>query len=233
MIRRKNDIATDWLPIGWTIDQLQRTDSVLWNDGTALHDLSVMIPMANHGFPSPVEGAKEASVERMLKNIHRKEWQDKHPLRSFALCYHYALQVRPSDIKSVIYAQAVEILCYIYYPNFETQDFAEKIKRVFKYIYNEEMSHRAAQMLRIMRNNTAHLADVTNTGRLHEIAMQEVNQFSSDHYKGDVSRMFFSFSAAFNDLVEDMILRILDGEIEDVLKYNITAYMMLRKGGMD
>lgn len=234
MSGHESNITGNWLPTGWTEESLNRTPSALWLDGTAMDDLAVLIPIVNHAFPaSSFRGEKHASVERIMMNIRREEWQRQHPMKSFAFCYYYALGVRPVDIKTAIYAQALEVLCFTYFPKFETNDFAEKMKLVFRRVYGEDISHDAAQLLRIMRNNGAHLADVTNTRRLEIFEPEKLNEvvaFARKHYGGNVERMFISFSGAFNDLMEDIILRVLDDGIEDAYKYNLVAYMMFREG---
>lgn len=178
-------------------------------------------------------GHHQKCVKKILKNIRKKEWQQRYPNRIFVFSVFYALEIRcVIEIKFSLYTQALELL-YFHLSNSNpsyqynaNESFGNKFSYVFEEIYKWNVPEQTANVIRILRN------DVTHTGTIAGVTGANCNPKNSTTLKNyfqnfgsdegqlhtDVQNRIH-LAHSFMYLMDDILIRVL-GLTQDDLSFN-------------
>lgn len=190
--------------------------SILWEDGSSEQDKRLVYELVNETV-SGNQKHKEKCVEKILKKISTKAWQSKYIHKYFIFCMYYAQQIRLLDIKTILTTEALELIYYTHSKNNSKVSFADKLKYVFKKYYKKEMYQESAEILRIIRNNTAHTGSIK--GIISSLKRREIKTIKSfkDRFQiATIEKALYNLAFEFHYLMKDVLIRSLGLEWEDL-----------------
>ncbi len=217
------------------LSTLHSNHSVLWNDTTLGQDKAlVRYLVENIVAGKKVTGHYDRCVEKIMNNIQTEEWQVAFPQRTYIFSIYYGISVKSvAEIKFSLHAQALELL---YFNITSTKDgtnlntgagFDQKLRVVFREIYQWRVPQDTADAIRILRN------DVMHTGTIAGVAGAYRNQDDPvklerffENHKFDENQLHTNIqnrmhlAHGFNYLLQDMLIRTL-GLNQNDLTFNL------------
>lgn len=192
--------------------------SILYNDATLKEDLQIIKQLVDYSVVGDLNH-KSKCVQKIFSIIQTKEWQEKYPTRIFVFLAQYSTEIKILDVKTMMICGVLEILYYLYFGNDEKY-FKNKIIKLYNKFYALNFNSETAEILRIIRNNIAHLGSID--GIEEKYTNEEKTTIYS--YKKKFKTNLHIVSHSFNLLVRDMVIRALGLEFEDLSLNGLQAY---------
>lgn len=193
--------------------------SILYSDGTFEDDCLLINSIVSRWGSN--KSTQEKLAMKIITAIQTKKWQRKYPSPHFVFLMDLYMGETISDVRFVGMCQLVEIL-YFYRlhrgkkggaaKNLERR-FDHKVEALFESIYDRKFNKKTANVLRILRNNTAH------TGILKEIrgVMKRADQNALNGYKKKYGkRSLHTLAVSFNYLMEETFLLCMGLTMDDL-----------------
>jgi hypothetical protein len=210
---------------------VSNNQSILWDDSTLANDKElVKYLVENIVSGKRVPGHYDQCVEKIMSTIQTDRWKVAFPQRTHIFSIYYGISIKSVvEIKLSLHAQALELL-YFNIASAKAQSglgaqlgFNQKLRIVFREVYEWEMPPDTAHAIRILRN------DVMHTGTIAGVKGAYVND--KDPAKLDKFFEIYEFNKnqqctniqnrihlahLFNLLMEDMLIRTLGLEQNDL-----------------
>lgn len=205
--------------------------SVLWNDSTREKDEAlVRFLVQNIVAGKHFEGHYDQCVHKIMNTITTDDWKATYPQRTHIFSVYYAIAIKGVlEVKVSLHAQALELL----YFNIANSDqelifraglrFDEKLRIVFKYVYQWEMPQDTADAIRILRNDVMHTGTIAGVEEAYTNAQDPISlERVFEHYEFDANQGHSNIqnrmhlAHLFNLLVQDIVVRTLGLEQADL-----------------
>ena len=201
-------------------------NSILWKNETEKMDnglVSFLVNKTVTGF----DFHKKSCVDKIVKTIKTTRWQDKFTNRGFVFALLYSFDAKIIEIKFSLMCQALDSLYFQISKNNKTDNFGDKIKYVFKYVYGRKMRKKTSNALRIIRDDVMHTGEIMGIAASRK-SLKDSNTLKS--YFEEINRPkqqktsdvqdIISLASSFNYLMEEIVLRIL-GLGDDSFEFNL------------
>ena len=117
--------------------------------------------------------------------------------------------------------QALEIIYYLKFGKPKIENFKNKVVKLYKDFYEFNFQDDTANIIRIIRNNVAHAGTITGISSRYEVHNKEaVKNFLTINKLRNIRLIAFSF----NLLVDDIVIRILGLDINDLSRNGLQPF---------
>lgn len=215
---------------------MRSNPSILWNDATLQQDEALVRSLVENIVAGEnVAGHYDTCVEKIMRTIQTMEWQRGFPHRTHVFSIYYAISLKTIvEITLSLYAESLELLYFNIasthsHLKLDTKaGFSQKLRVVFRHIYQWDMPQDTANAIRILRN------DVMHTGTIAGVLGAYRNQndpskltrfferygFNQNQLQTNVqNRMHLGHT--FSLLMQDMLIRTLGLDQSD-LNFNLS-----------
>jgi hypothetical protein len=197
--------------------------SILWDDATIEHDRALVEKITRKIVPGP-KGHREKCIDKIISTISTSDWQNKFTSRHFVFCMFYAQDINLIELEYALYSQALDALYYLITRK-KKDNLADKFMYLFKEVYGWKPPYISAEVIRILRNNIMHTGAIFGIEAVTKEADKKALEdfcikFAPDNVIVTEAQQLVTFAGTFCYLMEDIILRILGLNQED-LSFNL------------
>jgi len=221
--------------------------SILWSDATLNQDKALVESLVESIVSGKkVAGHHDSCVEKIMSTIQTVKWQAAFPRRTHVFSIHYAMSIKSVvEIKFSLHAQALELLYFNIASTSSNLNlntglgFDQKLRTVFKEIYEWKMPQDTANAIRVLRNDVMHTGTIAGVVGAYRnqgdpIKLNQVFEdygFNKNQQNTNIqNRMHLAH--LFNMLMQDILVRTL-GLNQNDLNFNLSPIWRAELFGYD